>query len=182
MSAANVAKAARTAERAGWKNIVVEEVAVQDKAVHTRKSTPARTPAEARPAQAEERAPLALYSVRPAAGGGLDVVNNSGLVVSGDWQTEAGAQERAESALTQTQRRVYAVVKRDGAIGAGYARNLTAVRSLHAASPIKLTEYGPAPGTPSMFRCPPPTRPRPSRPPVRAYCPRTPNIRRSPPG
>ncbi|MER8233126.1 hypothetical protein [Streptomyces sp. NPDC094049] len=154
MSAANVAKAARTAERAGWKNIAVEEVAVQAKLARTRKTMPARTPADAQPAPAEERAPLALYSVRPAAGEGFDVVNNSGLVVSGGWQTGAGAQERAEflnaqengkraeGALTEPQRRVYAVVKRDGAIGAGYGHNLTAVRSLHAAGLVKLTEYG----------------------------------------
>nr|MDT0519942.1 hypothetical protein [Streptomyces sp. DSM 41633] len=166
MSAANVAKAARTAERAGWKNIAVEEVAVQAKPVRTRKTTPARTPAEARPAPAEERAPLALYSVRPAAGGGFDVVNSSGLVASGDWQTEAGAQERAEflnaqenrkraeDALTQPQRRVYAVVKRDGAIGAGYGHNLTAVRSLHAAGLVKLTECGP--GSWNAVHVPPP--------------------------
>ncbi|MGW2306153.1 hypothetical protein [Streptomyces sp. NPDC001809] len=151
MSAANVAKAARTAERAGWKNVTVEEVAVQAKPVTTRKATPAA----AQPALSEERPPLALYSVRPARGGGFEVVNNSGLVVSGDWQTEAGAQERAEflnaqenrkraeDALTEPQRRVYAVVKRDGAIGAGYRHNLTAVRSLHATGLIKLTEYGP---------------------------------------
>ncbi|MFD0269570.1 hypothetical protein ACFVGY_23840 [Streptomyces sp. NPDC127106] len=150
MSAANVAKAARTAERAGWKNIAVEEVAVQAKPVRTRKATPAT----AQPALAQERAPLALYSVRPATDGGFEVVNNSGLVVSGDWQTELGAQERAEflnaqenrkraeDALTEPQRRVYAVVKRDGAIGAGYGHNLTAVRGLHAAGLVKLTEYG----------------------------------------
>ncbi|MFJ6784550.1 hypothetical protein [Streptomyces yangpuensis] len=150
MSAANVAKAARTAERAGWKNIAVEEVAVQAKPVRTRKTTPA----QAQQALAEERAPLALYSVRPAAGGGFDVVNNSGLVVSGNCQTEACAQERAEllnaqenrrrveDALTDPQRRVYAVATRDGAIGAGYGHNLTAVRSLHTAGLVKLAEYG----------------------------------------
>ncbi|MFJ2060377.1 hypothetical protein ACIOMM_31195 [Streptomyces sp. NPDC087908] len=155
MSAANVARAARTAERAGWKNIAVEEVAVQTKPARTRKTTPAQTSTQAEPVPAEERAPLALYSVRPGQGGGFDVVNNSGLVVSGGTQTEAGAQERAEflnaqdnrkraeDALTGPQRRVYAVAKRDGAIGAGYRHNLTAVRSLHAAGLIKLTEYGP---------------------------------------
>ncbi|MEU2454838.1 hypothetical protein ABZ605_32715 [Streptomyces sp. NPDC012765] len=166
MSAANVAKAARTAERAGWKNVAIEEVTVQAKPVRTRKTTPAQVSAEAQPALAEERAPLALYSVRPAAGGGFDVVNNSGLVASGDWQTEAGAQERAEflnaqenrkraeDALTEPQRRVYAVVKRNGAIGAGYGHNLTAVRSLHAAGLVKLTEYGP--GSWNAVLVPPP--------------------------
>ncbi|MFI8769565.1 hypothetical protein ACIGN6_32300 [Streptomyces sp. NPDC053792] len=166
MSAANVAKAARTAERAGWKNVAVEEVAVQAKPVRTRKTTPAQMSTQAESVPAEERAPLALYSVRPAAGGRFDVVNNSGLVVSGDWQTEAGAQERAEflnaqenrkraeDALTQPQRRVYAVVKRDGAIGAGYGHNLTAVRSLHAAGLVKLTEYGP--GSWNAVHVPPP--------------------------
>ncbi|MFI7359731.1 hypothetical protein ACIBTP_38095 [Streptomyces avidinii] len=155
MSAANVARAARTAERAGWKNVTVEEVHVQEKPVRTRRATPKQAPAAARPAPAAEREPLVLYAVRPAAGGGFDVVNTGGLVVSGDWQTEAGAQERAdylnaqenrkraEDALTDPQRRVYAVVKRDGAIGAGYGHNLTAVRSLHAAGLVKLTEYGP---------------------------------------
>ncbi|MFG2298417.1 hypothetical protein [Streptomyces sp. NPDC048603] len=154
MSAANVARAARTAERAGWKNVTVEEVAVQEKPARTRKATPKQAPAAVQPAPAAEREPLTLYAVRPAAGGGFDVVNTSGLIVSGDWQTEAGAQERAdhlnaqerhkraEGALTEPQRRVYAVVKRDGSIGAGYGHNLTAVRSLHAAGLIELTEYG----------------------------------------
>ncbi|MFE5715797.1 hypothetical protein ACFQ7J_33875 [Streptomyces sp. NPDC056501] len=153
MSAANVTRAARTAERAGWKNITVEEVNVQEKSARTRKATPKQAPA-AQPAPAAEREPLVLYVVRPATGGGFDVVNTSGLVVSGDWQTEVGAQERAdylnaqenrkraEDALTEPQRRVYAVVKRDGAIGAGYGHNLTAVRSLHAAGLVKLAEYG----------------------------------------
>ncbi|MFJ4879907.1 hypothetical protein ACIP93_32535 [Streptomyces sp. NPDC088745] len=155
MSAANVAKAARAAERAGWKNTAIEEVTVQAKPVRTRKTTPAQAPAEARPAPAEKRTPLALYSVRPAAGDRFVVVNSSGIFMPGDWQTEVGAQERAEflnlqenrkraeDALTGPQRRVYAVVKRDGAIGAGYGHSLTAVRSLHAAGLVKLTEYGP---------------------------------------
>ncbi|OKJ48112.1 hypothetical protein AMK27_38930 [Streptomyces sp. CB02009] len=154
MSAANVARAARTAERAGWKNVTVEEVHVQEKPARTRRPTPKQAPAAAQPAPAAGREPLALYVVRPAAGGGFDVANNSGLVVSGDWQTEAGAhgraeflnaqesRKRAEDALTEPQRLVYAVVKRDGAIGAGYGHNLTAVRSLHAAGLVKLTEYG----------------------------------------
>ncbi|WP_331732981.1 hypothetical protein OG592_41070 (plasmid) [Streptomyces avidinii] len=166
MSAANVARAARTAERAGWKNVTVEEVHVQEKPARTRRTTPRQAPAAARPAAAAEREPLALYSVRPAAGGGFDVVNTGGLVVSGDWQTETGAQERAdflnaqenrkraEDALTEPQRRVYAVVKRDGAIGAGYGHNLTAVRSLHAAGLVKLTEYGP--GSWNAVHVPPP--------------------------
>ncbi|MFJ5142673.1 hypothetical protein [Streptomyces sp. NPDC088707] len=170
MSAANVAKAARTAERAGWKNVAIEEVTVQAKPVRTRKTTPAQAYAAEQPALAEERAPLALYSVGPAAGGGFDVVNHSGLVVSGDWQTEVGAQERAEflnaqenrkraeDALTEPQRRVYAVVKRDGAIGAGYGHNLTAVRSLHAAGLVKLTEYGP--GSWNAVLVPPPAASR----------------------
>ncbi|WP_030723049.1 hypothetical protein [Streptomyces sp. NRRL F-2580] len=123
-------------------------------------------PAAAQPAPAAEREPLALYTVRPAAGGGFDVVNTGGLVVSGGWQTETGARERAdylnaqesrkraEDALTDPQRRVYAVVKRDGAIGSGYRHNLTAVRSLHAAGLVKLTEYGP--GSWNAVHVPPP--------------------------
>lgn len=166
MSAANVARAARTAERAGWKNVTVEEVNVGKKPARTRRTTPKQAPAAAQPAPAAEREPLALYSVRPAGGGGFDVVNTGGLVVSGDWQTETGAQERAdylnaqenrkraEDALTEPQRRVYAVVKRDGAIGAGYGHNLTAVRSLHAAGLVKLTEYGP--GSWNAVHVPPP--------------------------
>ncbi|MFE6461488.1 hypothetical protein ACFVP0_29010 [Streptomyces cinereoruber] len=143
-SAANAARAARTAERAGWKNVSVEEVSVQEEPARTRK-----------PASAAERAPLVHYTVRPGAGGGFDVVNTSGLVVSGDWPTETGARERAdylnarenrkraEDSLTGPQRRVYAVVKRDGAIGSGYGHSIIAVRGLHAAGLVTLTEYGP---------------------------------------
>lgn len=96
MSAANVARAARTAERAGWKNVRVEEVNVQEKPARTRRAAPKQAPAVAQPAPAAERESLALYSVRPAAGRGFDLVNTGGLVVSGDWQTETGAQERAD--------------------------------------------------------------------------------------
>ncbi|MCX5078743.1 hypothetical protein OHA84_38055 (plasmid) [Streptomyces sp. NBC_00513] len=154
-SEANVLKAARAAERAAWKNIAVEEVSVQEKPARTRKATHNQVPDAAQPAPAAERAPLALCSVRPASAGGFDVVNNSGLVVSGDWQTEVGARERAnylnacenrkraEDALTEPQRRVYAIVRRDLTIRSGYRHNLTAVRSLHAAGLVKLTEHGP---------------------------------------
>lgn len=49
MFAANVARAARTAERAGWKNITVEEVNVQEKPARTRRTTPKQAPAAAQP-------------------------------------------------------------------------------------------------------------------------------------
>ncbi|MFE5795796.1 hypothetical protein ACFQ8C_24925 [Streptomyces sp. NPDC056503] len=112
------------------------------------------TPAQTQPAPATGRAPLTLYSVRPAPGGGFVVVNDSGLVVSGGWRTENGAagragylnarenRQRAEGALTGPQRRVYAVARREGAIRSGYRHNLTAVRHLHAAGLVRLTEYG----------------------------------------
>lgn len=188
-SEANVLKAARVAERAAWKNIAVEEVSVQEKPARTRKATPNQAPDAAQPAPAAERAPLALYSVRPASAGGFDVVNNSGLVVSGDWQTEAGVRERAdylnacenrkraEDALTEPQQRVYAIVRRDLTIRSGYRHNLTAVRSLHAAGLVKLAEHGPGSWTAHYVTPPPRARPGTPRPSARASCPRTPTIR-----
>ncbi|MFI0829551.1 hypothetical protein ACH4Q7_34655 [Streptomyces roseolus] len=76
------------------------------------------------------------------------------MIVSEGWGNESGAaeraeflnarkeHERAEAALTGPQRRVYAVAKRDGAVRSGYRHNLVAVRGLHAAGLVRLTEYG----------------------------------------
>ncbi|MGY3341141.1 hypothetical protein ACVW0K_007334 [Streptomyces filamentosus] len=110
MSEANAARAARTAERAGWKNAAVEQVHVQDKPVRTREATSEQA------STVQKRA------------AGLNAREN---------------RRRVEDDLTEPQRRVYAVVKRDGSIGAGYGHSLTAVRSLHAAGLVTLTEYGP---------------------------------------
>ncbi|WP_030390834.1 hypothetical protein [Streptomyces sp. NRRL S-241] len=152
-SEVNADQASRAAEHAGWKNVAVEPVSVREKLAHTRTAAPTQEVTTTQ--RAPRRAVLAPYSVRPALEGGFEVVNNSGLVVSGAWQTEAGACERAdylnasknrkhaEDALTEPQRRVYAVVSRNGAIASGYRHNLTAVRSLHAAGLVTLTEYGP---------------------------------------
>ncbi|MGW6562597.1 hypothetical protein [Streptomyces hydrogenans] len=59
---------------------------------------------------------------------------------------------RAEASLTGPQQRVYAVAKRDGAIRSGYGHNLTAVRSLHSAGLVRLTEYGPGSWTAAYVR------------------------------